>query len=948
MTFELPVGEECRLEWSFRVLGPVEAFVENRQVTLTGATRSLLAVLLTDPGKVISCGQISTGIWDHEPRSARKAVQSYVVRLRTAMAAAHPQAPAVVVTRAGGYLLDVPRNTVDTVRFERLLGEARRDWQSGAFLPARQKLSSTLELWRGEPFEDCPDLPAAEGPRARLMELHVDAVEMRVDVDLALGHGPELVAELAELVTRHPHREHFWSQLILSQYHAGRQGDALGTYRRARQVLLEEAGVEPGPELRQLEHAVLVQDPALYRTGLFRHGQIGMVVPQHLPPHATKVVGRAEELAQLNEQLEGAGPGGVIIAVDGGAGVGKTTLTVHWAHQLATRYPDGQLYVNLHGFDPAGNPMHPADAVRMFLEAFGVPPGRIPSTIEAMVALYRTVVADRRVLVLLDNARNAAQVRPLLPTGLDSVAIITSRNRLSSLATQEGAHVVTLKPFTTADATELLSQRLGPGRLAVEPDAVADLIKLCARLPLALAIVATRAATNPRFRLRDLANELRDERSRLDALDTDEPGASVRSVFSWSYQSLSHPAARMFRLLALHPGPDVGLSASASLAGLPHPDARRALGELTQAHLLEERASGRFAVHDLLQIYAMDQTLRLDTDQDRQEALRRLLDHYLHSTHSADRRLNPIRDPIDLPAPTAGSKPETFTDYAEALAWFDVERPALLALVSTAAQHGFDQHAWQLPWALATFLDRRSHWNDLAAAAETALTAARRLSSRPGQARAHGLLGRAHAWLRAPDLAHDHFGRALRLFEQTDDLANMALTHRAVAWVWEQQDLHAQALEHARRALDLYRTSNRKDGTARALNSVGWYCTLLGKPKQALTFCEEALALHQELDDLDGAAHTWDSIGHAHHRLGQHDQATIAYRHAIRLFATLGDSYYQAAVLVRLGDTQNDAGERHHAAVTWQQALEILTELRHPDAATVHQRLLELADSRSR
>ncbi|MFL6143534.1 MAG: AfsR/SARP family transcriptional regulator [Labedaea sp.] len=936
-----------RPDWDFRVLGAVEAYVRHQRITLTGATRSLLAVLLTDPGRLISLERISAGIWDqYETRSARKAVQSYVVRLRTAMAVAHPDAAAAVATRTTGYLLNVSPETVDAVRFERLLGQARRGSEDGEWSSARRDLSAALALWRGEPFEDCPDLPAIAGPRSRLAELRVDAVELRVDVDLALGSDAGLVAELVELVARHPHRERFWSQLIVALFRAGRQSDALRAYRRARQVLVEQVGVEPGPELRQLEHAVLTQDPALYGMALYRRGRASAAVPRNLPSHTSRVIGRGAELAQLVVLLETVGPAsadGVIIAIDGGAGVGKTTLAVHWARQLTARYPDGQLYVNLRGFDPAGNPMLPTDAVLQVLDAFEIPSERIPSNLDTMAALYRTVVADRRVLVLLDNARDADHVRPLLPAGQHSLTIVTSRNRLDSLVTKEGAYVVTLNPFTQAEAIALLSQHVGPGRLAAEPDAVPNLIERCARLPLALGIVATRAATNPRFRLQDLANELRDERTRLDALDTDEPVTSVRSVFSWSYQSLSQTAARMFRLLALHPGPDIALPATASLAGVPRPDARRSVVELTRAHLLEEHTAGRFAFHDLLRVYATDQTLRLDADEHRHEALRRLLDHYLHSAHAADQHFNPIRDPIDLPGPATDTAPETFTDYTQALAWYDSERLVLLSLVGTAAQHGFDRHAWQLPWTLTTFLDRRSHWHNLAAIAETALAAARRLSSDTGQARAHGLLGRAHAWLGAPELAHQHFHEALRLFGETGDMANLALTHRAVAWVCETQERYAQALEHAEQALNLYRASNRRDGIARALNSVGWYHTLLGQPEQALTFCQEALALHKELNDPDGAAHTWDSIGYAHHRLGQHDQASTAYLHAIRLFATLGDRYYQAAVLVRLGDTQNTTGNHPAAAACWQQALDILTELHHPDAVTVHTKLVELA-----
>ncbi|MGH3932139.1 MAG: ATP-binding protein, partial [Pseudonocardiaceae bacterium] len=409
---------------------------------------------------------------------------------------------------------------------------------------------------------------------------------------LRRGQHGWLLGELFARAAAHPLDERVTGQLMLALYQCGRQAEALEHFQRLRVRLVEELGIDPGPELLRRYEQILRTDPALTApTPASPPVSVSAprLVPHQLPAHTPHFVGRAAELRQLTTLVNTTTAGGgtvVITAIDGTAGIGKTALALHWAHQVAQRFPDGQLYVNLRGFDPANPPMHPADALRGFLDAFAIPPARIPTNLDDQAGLYRSLLIDRHVLVVLDNVRDAEQARPLLPASSSCLVVITSRNQLTGLVAHEGAHPVTLDVLTHQEARALLTHHLGPDRVSAEPQVITDLIDRCARLPLALAIMAARAATHPGFALRVLAKELADEHTRLDALDTGDPTTSVRGVFSWSYQHLSTPAARMFRLLGLHPGPDITLPAATQLADLPPHQARDALGELARAHLL--------------------------------------------------------------------------------------------------------------------------------------------------------------------------------------------------------------------------------------------------------------------------------------------------------------------------------------------------------------------------
>jgi tetratricopeptide (TPR) repeat protein len=473
---------------------------------------------------------------------------------------------------------------------------------------------------------------------------------------------------------------------------------------------------------------------------------------------------------------------------------------------------------------------------------------------------------------------------------------------------------------------------------------VDEIIALCARLPLALVIVAARAAAHPAFPLATLAAELHDAGARLDALDAGDPATNVRAVFSCSYRALSPDAARLFRLLGLHPGPDITAPAVASLTAASMGQVRPLLAELTRANLLVEHVPGRYTFHDLLHAYAAELAHRLDLDGPRRATTGRILDHYLHTAHAAARLLNPTRDPIPLTPPRPGTTPEHPADHERALAWFTAEHSVLLAAVDHAATTGFDAHTWQLAWTLFDFLDRRGLWHDWAATQQAAVAATGRVADPTMQARAHRALARAYIKLGRLDDAHAQLRHALDLYHRSGDPVGQARTHIGLAQVWVRRGRPTEALDHARQALDLSQAAGHRPGQAAALNAVGWYHALLGDHRQALTACRQAITLHQDFGDRYGQAATWDSLGYAHHHLGHHAQAVTCYRHALDLFRDIGDRYYEADTLTRLGDTHHTAGHSDAARTAWQQALTILDQLDHPDADQVRTKLTTLGD----
>ncbi len=949
-----------------RLLGPVRWETAAGQLDLgTVKQRTVLAALAVESGRLVAWAELVDRVWDGASSTgSHRALYTYVSRIRRLLealdGAADHGGPVRLARRSGGYLLHLDPDEVDLHRFHRLAAAA-----DDSRCPDGERarlLSEALALWHGRPLADLPGDWAARNREAwcrRRLDVMVAWAEARV----RLGEPAAVIGPVQELAAEYPLAEPLTGVLIRALVAAGRDADALHCYAAYRARVIDELGAEPGAELRDLHEAVLrATVPRSRRASstlapaLARATEAGRPVPAQLPADTPGFAGRLAELTTLDSLLPWPGGGPqeryaehavatavVISAVSGSAGVGKTALVIHWAHRVADRFPDGQLYVNLRGFDPGGRVVEPAEAVRGFLDALGVPSERVPLGLDPQAALYRSLLAGRRMLVVLDNARDAEQVLPLLPGTPTALAVVTSRNQLTSLVAAQAAHPVMLDLLTPAEASELLVRRLGADRVAAEPEAVDQIIARCARLPLALTIAAARAAQSG-FPLASLAEELAVTEGRLDALSAGEPGSRLRAVFSWSYATLSPGAARLFRLLGLHPRPDITAAAAGSLAGCAPAAVRALLAELAGASLLAERVPGRYTCHDLLRAYAGELALSLDSDGERHAAIRRMLDHYLHGAHNADRVLNRARDrmPLPLQEPAPGATAENHADHARAMAWFDVEQPTLLAAVDHALAHGLDTHGWQLAWSLDTFLYRQGHWHELALTWQAALAAAGRLADPSAQAYAQRSLARVATRQGRYQDALAHHQQALQMYTRAGDLAGQAYTHHVLAMLWERQHLPDRALDHARHALALYQAAGHQRGQAAAYNAVGWYHALLGDHHNALTFCQRALALHQQLGDRDGEAHTWDSLGYAHHLAGHHPEAADRYQHALDLFHELGDHYQQAASLARLGDTHLAAGDHTAAHGAWQHALDILSDLDHAEADTLRQRLIQL------
>jgi len=924
----------------FRLLGDIEVRIDDRIVDVGHARQQcVLVALLVEANRTVPADQLLERVWASRlPQRAHNTLYGYLSRLRQALSGAGDVA---IVRQPSGYRLAVDPMTVDLHRFHHLTAQARAAGDGDA---AVALFEQALGLWRGEAFAAL-DTPWVDQVRTALDADRLAAELDRNDLALDRGRHAALLAGLSARAATYPLDERLAGQFMLALYRCGRQADALRHYQQIRSTLADELGTDPSPPLRLLHKQILAADPALaaaVATAPAAAARAAVPVPRQLPAPPRSFAGRTRELTALDEAVDAAddAPAAVVIsAVSGTAGVGKTALAVYWAHQVADRFPDGQLYVNLRGFDPGEAVLSPAEAVRGFLDALGVPSQRLPVGLDGQAGQYRSLLAGRRMLVVLDNARDADQVRPLLPGTPGSAVVVTSRNQLTGLITTEGAHPLTLDLLPPAEAHDLLVGRLGPERVAAEPAAVEDIIARCAGLPLALAIVAARAVTRPGFALGTVAGELRDARSALDALTDADPATDLRAVYSWSYDALSAAAATLFRLLGLHPGPDIATPAAASLAGIPVSRIRAPLAELTHAHLLTEYAPGRYACHDLLRAYAGELAQEVDTGSDREAALHRVFDHYVHTAKAAAMLLDPHREELPLGPARSGVVPERLADHDAAMAWFTAERPVLLAAIERAFASGYDRHVWQLAWSLGDFFERRGHWPDWESALDTALGAARRLADRPGQAYAHRMLARAQAPLGRYGDAHDNLRHALDIFDHLDDRAGQARTHRNLALVLERQGHHREALGHAEHALDLLRGISRGAGLANALNNVGWYHSLLGDHRQALAYCEESLALREAIADRYGQAAAWDSLGYAHHHLGDNLRAITCHHNALRLIRDVGNRYAEATVLTHLGDTHEAAGRPAEARRTWQQALAILEELNHPDADRVRAKL---------
>jgi DNA-binding SARP family transcriptional activator len=904
----------------FRILGPLEMLASGKPVRLAGRRlRTVLAVLLVNRHRLVPVDYLVDAVWGEDPpATARRQIQNTISGLRRLLADGGAAEPALA-TEATGYRLSPDVGTLDAQVFQDLVAQAQRWAAAGEPERALTGLRSAEALWRGPALFGLAG-DAIESAATVLDEHRLAAVEQRLELELRLGRHDHVVGELIELVAAHPLRERLVGHLMLALHRAGRQAEALQAYERLRVRLADELGVDPGAALRDLYARLLSGDPDGPAAGVaasaVRH------VPAELPADVAGFTGRAEHLKLLDELIPDASSGvataTVIAVIAGMGGVGKTALAVHWGHRVRDRFPDGQLYIDLRGY-ATGAPVRPVEALAQLLRALGVPSEQIPADAEAAAGRYRSQLADRRVLVVLDNAAGVDQVRPLVPASRGCMVVVTSRDRLSGLAARDGAVRLTLDGLTAEEARTLLARVLGAELVAAEPDAAAELARTCSYLPLALRVTAANLSNEPR---RGIAEHVRVLRSgdRLSALevDGDEP-TGVRAAFGHSYRALDPDARRLFRLLGLVPGADVPVSAAAAICGIAPRQAGRLLNRLNAAHLADQPAPSRYACHDLLREYAVDRADVEDSADERNAALDRLYAWYLNGTDRAAKMLYPHRTRLPWPASPPPHDPgDDLSDEAAALAWLDRERANLVAAVQHAAEHGPRPVAWQLADALRGYFWLRMNTVDWSHTADRALHAAEVEGDQHGQAAA--LLSLADIDYRRGDYpqATGHYTRALaacRLAGWVDGevaaLGNLGIVHQQSGHVREAADNYARALARSR-------AGGSRHGTAVSeaviLACLGCVRRELGQLAEAADLGRQALALYREMGSRPGEAVTVGDLARVYLAQGDPDRAADHFTRGLALSREIGDRGNEAIMLDGLAAVRLDTGDADRAA----------------------------------
>lgn len=664
-----------------------------------------------------------------------------------------------------------------------------------------------------------------------------------------------------------------------------------------------------------------------------------MPVPQQLPPDTAHFTGRAEALAALDEV--GASGAGALTIVDGPAGVGKTALVVHWAHRMRSQFPDGVLHIDLCGYSPNVVPLTADQCLDALLRSLGVPPERLPGDTDAQAMLYRSLLAERRCLIVLDNAAGTDQVRPLVPGASGSVIVVTSRSRLSGLVARDGARRVTLAHLPPVDAVELLARVVGAERVAQEPEAACSLARRCTYLPLALRIVGQRIATRPHSRLRDVLDELDGQRQPLDALSADDGSVEVRSALSWSYHSLPADAAVLFRRLGLHPGPEISTAAAAVLASLSLERTQRVLRSLASVHLIEQIHRDRFRLHDLVRSYARERTAEEEPASTRGAALRRIADWYLRTADAADRILNPARAHVPLTHPEPDVHPLAFEVPEQALAWYERERSNLVAVTRQAADNGNHVLAWKIPVVMLGFFDLRKHWRDWIQACQIGLSAAQRIDDQYGQAWILNSLGIAYYDLRKFDAAVGCYEQALRLCDQIGERWGQAWTLHNLGNFYRGRHEFDRARGYYVDALDLFTTVGDRWGEAWTVHNLGIVDRARGRCAEARERNERALVIFRDLGDSWGEGWALHNLGSTCRELGLFTEAARFYEQAIAVRRRVGDRQGEACTLRSLSHilavirpASADQAERVRDFLY--QSWAIFVELGDPRAADVY------------
>jgi len=929
-----------------QLLGPVRGWRGDQELRLGAARqRAVLGMLAARANHPVSRGELVDGVWGREPpASAVNSVHIYIAGLRRVLEPHRPaRSPGQIIICSGqGYVFLIDPGQVDVLVFEGYLGQAREARGADDLTTALASLEAALRLSQAAPLPEIRG-PWAEVERARLGELRLTAIEERADVLLAQGRHNEAVAELTGLVREHPLREQFRAQLMLGLYRCGRQADALATYADTRRILIDELGIEPCSALRDLHAQILAGDATLSAATLSAAALSAaagapsavhvpaMPVPRELPADIDAFTGRKDELGILDGRLSAVTATAPLIwVVSGTAGVGKTALAVHWAHRVKDAFPDGQLYVNLRGYDP-GQPVTAHDAAARLLRSLGLAEREIPADLEERSARYRSLLNGRRVLVVLDNAAGADQVWPLLPGSASCAVVVTSRDSLAGLVARHGARRLDLGLLPIADAVDLLRALIGE-RVGERASSATALARKCARLPLALRVAAEFAVAHPAMTVTELAAELADEQRRLALLDADgDSRTAVRSVFSWSYRHLPAAAAGAFRLLGFHPGADIDRYAAAALTaassedgGGDGADGGRILEQLSRANLMHSTRPGWYGMHDLLRAYARDVGER-DAGGEIREALTRLFDHYLGVACAAMKTLFPAERPgvsRSIPLPSTG--PEV-TDPVPARAWLDAERANLVAVTVHCAANGWADHAVHLAATVFRYLDD-GHYSDAFIMHSHACLAAQHIGDQVAEAGALSALG-VVAWrLGGYDRSVGYLRRALTLSRQAGDTVGEARALGNLGLVGSQHGRYAEAAGHIVRALALFRGIGDRTGEARTLSSLGIVDWQQGRYDRAVGHHRQALAIYHEMSDRPGEARALGNLGSAYAQQGRFHEAADCQRQALALFREIGHQIGEARALSDLGLVRARQDRREQATDHQRQALALFRE----------------------
>jgi DNA-binding SARP family transcriptional activator len=920
----------------FRILGPLEVW-NGQEWVQVGAPkwRALLATLLLSPGQPVSTGQLIADLWgDAPPAKASNLVSIYVHRLRRLIGDADGS---VLVTRAPGYQIMLSPGDLDAERFTQLLADGRAALAGDDAAAAAGLLSVALGLWRGPALADVPASALVGAEADRLEESRVQAQELRIEADLGCGRHDEVAPELSRLLADHPLREGLWGLRMRALYSAGRQAEALETYARARETIADELGVDPGVGLQQLHQDILNADTANAAVGTTGppaavRAAPAYPAPAQLPADIADFTGRGEQVGELCLLLSGNGqmpgsPGAVpVVLLVGSGGLGKTALAVHAAHLLADQFSDGQLYADMLG---ATEPVDPAEILARFLRGLGMNGAQIPVEPEERAAQYRTRLAGKRTLIVLDDARDAAQVRLLLPGSASCAVLITGRHAMPELV---GTRLMDLDVLPPAEARALFGRVAGEDRASAEPAATAEVLAACAGLPLAIRIAGARLAARGGWNVHTLAGRLSDERRRLDELRAGN--LAVRASFEVSFASLTSAAgpggvnpARAFRLLGLWTGPVIALPAASALLGQPEPTVAGALEALVDAHLLDSPEPDLYRFHDLLRVYAADRALAQESDQDRQDAITRVLTWYLHTTEAAARIISPqhVRVPLELPPRPV--RPLEFSSLESSLAWCERERAGLAAATRLAAESGLHETAWKLAAAAMSFFYRRSHWADWVTTHQVGLASARRVGDRRGEAWMLNNLGMAYGVQRLGESVAC-FEQALALCREIGDSRGEARAANNVANAYFDLRRFDQALAMAEEALVVQRSARRRYGEGLALGIIGGACRELGRHTEAIDRLQQALDIFRELDDRDSEADSLSDLGDAYLGLDRVGDAVSCYQQSLAIQRDIGDRHGQATTLRRLARASQRCGDTGQAAELLSEALLLLRSWR--------------------